>query len=126
MKISRVPSLMLIIGAILIPLLSKANSENIKNSFAVNTQFVLLQPNPGVTVDTIPSGNSIVLDTGVISFSACIIINGGVAIDKHYNGNILFAFTFLKPGTVIIIDNILFRNTNGSVVSRPPKKYIVS
>jgi hypothetical protein len=84
-----------------------------------------IQVKPKVTVDTIPPGNTIVLDQLVVSFTACIIIQGHVALERKYNGNMLFGDLFMKPGTIIIIDNIMVRQTNGSFVKRPPKKYVV-
>jgi hypothetical protein len=86
---------------------------------------VVIQTNPKVTVDTISSGNRIVLDPAVYSFVACIIIPGGISIERKYNGNALVDYPFLKSGTIIIIDHIMSGNKDGVPIKYPAKKFVV-
>jgi hypothetical protein len=79
-----------------------------------------------VTVDTISPGTSIFLGPSVHSFTACVVVHGRVVSEQKYNGNTMVTGDrFRIPGTIIIIDNIVSKETDGSFKKRPAKKYIV-
>lgn len=83
------------------------------------------QVNSNIRVDTLRQGAIIWLDTSVTSFHACMILPGGIALEKCCQGNRLFDAAYMKPGSIIIIDHITSRNRAGGTVRLPTRKFVV-
>jgi hypothetical protein len=83
------------------------------------------QGNSNVRVDTIRQGSIICLDTSVTSFQVCMILPGGIAMEKCCQGYVFYHAAYMKSGSIIIVDKIASRNGAGTAVRLPARKYVV-
>ncbi len=80
--------------------------------------------NNQISTDSIAQGTSVFIGDSVTSFTASIIIPGGLCLEKHYNGNFIWESFAFKRGTIILVDQILSKQ-NGKQIRLPARKFII-